>query len=106
MDMSNRLVMLNAMVGGNEESSTLLVYLQVAGKAIMNKAYPFQNAARPADVPEQYHELQAEIAAYLMNKRGAEGQTRHDENGITRTYQNADIPDDMLKQVVSHVGTW
>ena len=35
---------------------------------------------------------QIEIAVYLYNKQGAEGQTAHSENGISRTYESADVP--------------
>ena len=40
----------------------------------------------------------------MLNKRGAEGQTSHSENGISRSYENADIPSSMLKVVTPHVG--
>jgi len=54
------------------------------------------------DVPKKYHYLQCEIAVFLLNKRGAEGQSRHSENGIDRTYDGGDIP--MLKNVVPYAG--
>ena len=57
-----------------------------------------------SEVPEKYGALQCEIAAYMLNKRGAEGQTSHSENGITRSYENADVPSSMLKVVTPHVG--
>lgn len=104
MDMNRRVMMLSDIVGGNEEETTLLVYLQLAGHAILNKAFPYEYAGRPEDVPEKYQPLQVEIAAFLINKRGAEGETQHIENGIHRNYQNAYIPDDMLRQVVPNVG--
>jgi hypothetical protein len=48
--------------------------------------------------------LQCEIAAYLLNKRGAEGQTSHTENGITRNYGGADVPESMLSSIIPRVG--
>jgi len=48
--------------------------------------------------------LQLEIATYLLNKRGAEGQTAHSENGISRSYESADVPSSMLNQIVPHCG--
>ena len=104
MDMNQRVTLLDGIVGGNEEGSVLLAYLQFAGQAILNKAYPYESAGKPTDVPEKYQTLQIEIAAFLMNKRGGEGETQHIENGIHRNYQNAYIPDDMLRQVVPNVG--
>jgi hypothetical protein len=45
-----------------------------------------------------------EIAAYLLNKRGAEGQTSHSENGISRGYESGSIPESMLSDVLPFVG--
>lgn len=104
MDINQRVTLLESIVGGGEEESTLLAYLQLAGQAILNKAYPYESASKPTDVPEKYQMLQVEVAAFLMNKRGGEGETQHIENGIHRNYQNAYIPDDMLRQVVPNVG--
>ena len=77
---------LKAMVGGSDSDEVLSTYLLLAGQKIINRAYPY------------------EIAAYMLNKRGAEGQTSHSENGISRSYENADVPASMLKGVTPHVG--
>lgn len=86
------------------ESSTAIVsaYLAMAGDAIINRAYPFatENERESLTVPMRYQNLQCEIATYLLNKRGAEGETTHNENGINRSYENGSVPDSMLKQVV------
>jgi hypothetical protein len=59
----------------------------------------------PPDVPleSQYNNLQIQIAIFLYNKQGAEGEKSHDENGVKRTYENADIPDSLLKEVIPMV---
>lgn len=67
-----------------------------------SQAYPYD--PNVTEVPVQYDTLQCEIAAYMLNKRGAEGQTSHSENGISRSYENADIPASMLRVVTPHVG--
>lgn len=56
----------------------------------------------PPELPMelQYATLQLEIAQFLYNKMGAEGEKSHNENGINRTYENAHIPDSMLNTVV------
>lgn len=77
-------------------------YLTIAGQAILNRAYPYDDTV--AEVPRRYGVLQCEIATYLLNKRGAEGEISHSENGINRTYENAGIPDSMLRDVVPHCG--
>lgn len=97
-----KLTALKAMVGGSDTEEVLSAYLALAGGKIIAKAYPYEHETR--EVPERYHFLQVEIAAYMLNKRGAEGQTAHTENGISRQYENGDIPDSLLKSIVPHCG--
>nr|DAM77424.1 MAG TPA: tail connector protein [Caudoviricetes sp.] len=56
----------------------------------------------PPELPMelQYATLQLEIAQFLYNKIGAEGEKSHNENGVNRTYENAHIPDSMLDTVI------
>lgn len=93
---------LKAMVGGSDSDEVLSTYLLLAGRKIIAKAFPFDPDV--TEVPARYDTLQCEIAAYLLNKRGAEGQTSHSENGISRSYENADVPASMLKSVTPHCG--
>lgn len=102
MTEEEKLIALKAMVGGSDDDEVLLVYLKLAGRKILAKAYPYDDTVR--NVPAQYSLLQCEIAAYLLNKRGAEGQTSHSENGITRAYENGDVPASMLKSVIPYAG--
>lgn len=80
----------------------LLTYLAIAGRKIIDRAYPYDDTVE--DVPRRYELLQCEIAVYLLNKRGAEGETSHSENGISRSYENADIPESMLSIVTPFCG--
>ena len=103
MTEQEKLDLLKAMMGDSTESNIVLsTYLKIAGEKIINKAYPYSTDI--TEVPKRYDILQCEIAAYLINKRGAEGQTSHSENGISRSYENADIPASMLSSVTPHVG--
>ena len=51
------------------------------------------------EVPDKYAMIQLNIAIYMLNKRGAEGEIQHIENGIHRNYGSSDIPDSFLKDV-------
>lgn len=97
-----KLAVLKEMVGGTDTDEVLSAYLKIAGSKILVKAFPYEDSAR--GVPEKYSILQCEIAAYLLNKRGAEGQISHSENGISRQYENADIPASMLRTVTPYCG--
>ena len=102
MSDTEKLIMLRVMVGENDSSEwtddVLLTYLTIAGRKIINRAYPFREDIDV--VPKRYGILQCEIACYLLNKRGAEGETSHSENGISRAYGSADVPESMLSDVV------
>lgn len=99
---TEKLTALKTVVGDSDTDEVLSTYLKLAGSKILAKAYPYDDTV--TDVPVKYEYLQVEIAAYMLNKRGAEGQTSHSENGISRTYENADIPASMLKAVTPHCG--
>ena len=103
-----KLTLLRVMVGqpnvGEWTDDVLLSYLAIAGRKILNRAYPYDDSV--SEIPRRYGYLQCEIAAYLLNKRGAEGQTAHSENGVSRSYGSADVPDSMLSEVTPHVGVF
>lgn len=101
MTESEKLNTVKIMTGETDED-LLQVYLTLAGDAILHKLYPFRDDIDI--VPVKYHMLQCQIANFLYQKRGAEGEISHSENGITRAYTDADIPQSMLKQVVPFLG--
>ena len=101
MNETEKLKVLASMTG-EKDQSVLLTYLHFAGERVCRKAYPFKPEHN--EVPDKYVYVQLECAAYLLNKRGAEGETYHSENGINRPYEAASIPDSMLKSIVPCVG--
>lgn len=102
MTSDEKLTTLKAMVGGSDTDEVLSTYLTLAGSKIIAKAYPYKTDV--TEVPTQYEYLQLEIAAYMLNKRGAEGQVTHTENGVQRQYENADVPPSMLKAITPYCG--
>ena len=100
-----KLTLLRVMVGQPDEGAwsdeVLTSYLRIAGQKIINRAYPYEDTI--TEVPRRYGYLQCDIAAYLLNKRGAEGETSHSENGVSRSYESADVPESMLREVVPKV---
>lgn len=88
-----------------EDPSVLHTYLEMAGDAILERMYPFVDwKGKGYTVPAKYESIQMKIATYLLNKRGAEGQVQHIENGIHRNYGDADIPESMLAGIAPFVG--
>lgn len=97
-----KLAALKAMVGHCDDDSVLHLYLMLAAKKILARAYPYDDTK--IEVPSKYEALHLEIAAYMINKRGAEGEISHSENGISRAYEKADIPESLLTHIVPNVG--
>ncbi|GHV09289.1 hypothetical protein FACS1894217_13220 [Clostridia bacterium] len=102
MTLAEKMTALRAIVGGSDADEVLSIYLTLAGGKIIAKAFPYQTVV--TEVPAQYDYLHLEIAAYMLNKRGAEGQTSHGENSINRSWENGDIPTSMLRAITSHAG--
>ena len=98
-----KITILRTLIDDSEESVEVLsVYLTLAGQKVLNRMYPFKQNYDGLTVPDRYDSVQLKIAAYMLNKRGAEGQIQHIENGIHRNYGSADIPDGMLQEVVPY----
>ena len=90
----------------DDEDSVLLSFLSQAKDVILNRMYPYmdEEAYEALILPKRYEFKQIRIAAYLLNKRGAEGEIQHIENGIHRNYKNADVPAEMLVDIMPRVG--
>lgn len=80
------------------DSSKLYTYLMIAEQKILERCYPFGYDCN-AHIPYRYEVLQCQIAAYLINKEGADGQTSHSENGVSRSYESGDVPESLLRQI-------
>lgn len=87
---AEKLNKLMTMLDDDVSTNVANTFLEVAEKAVINLAFPFGDGTEV--MPEKYEEVQIEIAAYLINKRGAEGEVTHTEGGVTRTYESADLP--------------
>lgn len=93
---TEKLTMLQGMTGETDQT-VLSTYLTLAKGIVISKAYPFGTGTE--DIPPQYHTTHVEIAAYMLNKRGAEGETAHSENGVSRSYEDGDIPPALLRRI-------
>lgn len=104
MTTEKKVDMLRRMMDGDETDEGILeVFLELAGQKILNRMYQFPEFWEDYDgleVPDRYVMAQLNIAVYLLNKRGAEGEVQHIENGIHRNYGASDVPDVMLKDIV------
>ena len=84
------------------DSDVLSTYLLLAKDVVLQKAYPFRDY--PEEFPSRYDAIHVEVAAYMLNKRGAEGETVHLENGVSRHWEDGSIPPSLLRRIVPNAG--
>lgn len=94
-----KLSTLKALVPEADEN-ILTVYLTLAQDEVLRRLYPLGGGR--GTIPEKYDLTQVRIAEYLYLRRGSEGETSHNENGISRTYESADIPLNLVKNIVPY----
>lgn len=102
MTETDKIEILSRMLDDDTDEETLSVYLRIAGYKILNRMYPYKTDYGGLEVPDRYVNVQLNLACYMCNKRGAEGQIQHIENGVHRNYGDADVPDSMLKDVMPY----
>lgn len=78
--------------------------LEQAAGIVLNRRYPF-GVPDDALVPRAYEHIQLQIAVELFSKMGAEGQTAHNENGVNRSYESADVSPSLLRKIVPVAGS-
>ena len=76
--------------------------LESAKAVIQSRRFPF--GEQPEELENKYKDLQIRIAVEMFNKRGAEGETAHNENGVSRSYASANVSEDLLKEITPKVG--
>ena len=82
----------------NENDAVLEFYLENASNIICD--------IRNTNVVEpKYRTVQVMMAIEMYNKRGAEGQISHTENGIIRMYERADISPSLISKITPSART-
>ncbi len=76
--------------------------LESAKAVIMSRRFPF--GEHPEELEKKYNDLQIRIAVEMFNKRGAEGETAHSENGVSRSYSSASVSEELLREITPKVG--
>lgn len=102
MTKKQKLIMLEQMLDDGTPPNVLEVYLELAGQKVLNRMYPYKEDYEGLEIPARYDGIQLKVAVYMLNKRGAEGEIQHIENGIHRNYGSADVPDGMLQEIVPY----
>lgn len=95
------LEMLQRRVGDLLDEDTILDYVLLAQHIILERRYGFAENY-PELFPDKYLLTCFQIALYLINRDGSEGQLSHSEGGIVRGYRNANVPEDLLFDIIPY----
>lgn len=80
----------------NDSAATdeiVTVYLNLAYGTMLEQLYPLHPEKTEEDIPARYDTIQCELAARYFLRRGAQGETNHEENGVNRTYGSVNDED-------------
>lgn len=101
MTATEKLIVLKTIldVTDNSIDTELNTYLFLAEKEILNWMYQRRVPEGVTAIPECYEVTQIYAVVNGYNKKGAEGESVHNENGINRTFSTAD----MLEYIHSNV---
>ena len=102
MTYTEKIVMVKAMTDETDED-VISAFLSKAGEELYRLVDPFKTTDRETLI-EEYGDLQTDIAAYRLNKRGWDYETSHSENGVTRVYETGDLPDSILSRITPKAG--
>lgn len=76
--------------------------LESAKAVILSRRFPF--GEQPTEIENKYKDIQIRIAVEMFNKRGAEGETSHSENGVSRSYSSASVSEELLREITPKAG--
>ena len=86
----------------NVSDEMLTDILESAKAVILSRRFPF--GEQPTEIEDRYKDLQIRIAVEMFNKQGAEGETAHSENGVSRTYSSANVSEELLREITPKAG--
>ncbi len=105
MTNEEKIEMLSGLISPDTASESLLAsLLKMSEGIVLNRRHPF-GIPEGSAVEPRYEHIQVQIALELFAKMGAEGQTAHSENGISRTYEAADVSPSLLNKIVPLAGS-
>lgn len=103
---AEKLEYLTALSKDEKDQEVLTNYLHLAETVAFARVFPFgcEDEEKSAKVMQKYDRIICEIAVYLVNKRGAEGEKAHNESTAERQYENGGVPDSILKRLIPYCG--
>lgn len=106
MTSEQKLARLRALLGNDSShytDATLNEYLDFAEEEIINQVYAITGLPETPSMPSEYNGIQIFAVVNGLNTQGAESETTHGENGITRTFKYPDMVQYIRNNVFPYV---
>lgn len=100
-EIEKRSELANRIAPDTDTNEVLDGMLSAAGALILNRMFPF-GYDEAVTVPPRYEQIQLQLAVELYTQRGAEGQSGHTENGISRSWPEKSR---LLSMIAPHCGS-
>lgn len=100
-DSEKRTELATSILPDTDTDEVLNAMIADAGALILNRMYPF-GYKEDVTVPPRYERIQIQLAVELYTHRGAEGQTSHSENGVSRSWPEKSA---LLKMILPNCGS-
>ena len=105
MTNEEKIAKLEVLISPDTASDDLLLYLLEQAEAIcLNRRYPF-GCPEGATLSPLHEQIQLRVAVEIFSKMGAEGQTQHTENGVSRIWEAGDISPSLLRLITPVCGS-
>lgn len=76
---------------GERDDEIIWILVDLACQNVVNRRYPFGYTEKQEETAiKQYSNVVFRAVVYAYNMQGAEGQSSHSENGISRSYIDED----------------
>lgn len=97
MTNEEKITMVKAM-SDETDDTVISAFLTKAADELYKFADPYKTTGKETIVDE-YADVQVDIAAYRLNKRGWDYESSHSENGVSRVYETGDLPASILRRI-------
>lgn len=106
MTLTDKLATLKTLLGADTaQEDVLIAYLQSAQAEIFSWKYGYiATADRPTELPADDEQVQIWAVIAGFSQRGAENQTSHSENGISRSFAYSDMLRYIRANLAPYVG--
>ena len=97
MTTAEKITMVKAL-SDETDDNVISAFLDKSATELYKIADPYKTMQKE-DIVEDYEDVQIDIAAYRLDKRGWDYETSHSENGVSRVYETGDLPASILRRI-------